>query len=109
MLKLFLGQYIRNTRTVGAITPSSRYLARKMVKSVDFVKAKVIVEYGPGTGVFTAGLIAQKKPTTKLIIVEQNSAFYDVLHDKYAHYENVTLVHDSVVHIETILQVYGIK
>lgn len=106
---LFFSQYIRNVRTVGAIAPSSRFLARKMLKSIDFAKAKVIVEYGPGTGVFTRELIAQKLPTTQLIIVEQNNAFYRVLHAKYASYENVTLVHDSATHIETILQVYGIK
>lgn len=54
---LFLFQYIVNPRTVGAILPSSRFLGDKMVKRINFAKAKYIIEYGPGTGVFTEELL----------------------------------------------------
>jgi phospholipid N-methyltransferase len=50
---LFLKQYIKNPRMIGAVLPSSRNLARKMIEDIDFEKAECIVEYGPGTGVFT--------------------------------------------------------
>lgn len=109
MIRLFFTQYLRNIRTVGAIAPSSRFLADKMLQNVDFKKAKTIVEYGPGTGVFTAELIARKRPSTKLIVIEQNQAFYNVLHEKYAHHDNVTLVHGSAADVETILEIYKIK
>lgn len=49
----YVSQFCREPRTIGAIAPSSRRLADKMVAPIDFGKAKVIVEYGPGSGVFT--------------------------------------------------------
>lgn len=109
MIRLFFAQYVKNIRTVGAIAPSSRFLARKMLRAVDFDRAKTIVEYGPGTGAFTAGLVAWIRPGTKLIVIEQNEAFYNTLRERYGHLENVMLVHDSAAHVETILAVYGIK
>ncbi len=50
---MFLLEYIKNPSKVGAIAPSSRYLADGMIQSIDFNSAECIVEYGPGTGVFT--------------------------------------------------------
>lgn len=47
----FILQYIINPKTVGAILPSSKFLALKMIKNINFHKAKFIIEYGPGTGV----------------------------------------------------------
>ncbi len=49
----FLRQYVMHPRSVGAIAPSGKNLALKMMEPIDFNNAKVIVEYGPGTGSFT--------------------------------------------------------
>lgn len=96
-------------RTVGAVAPSSKYLADKMLSKVDFATAKVIVEYGPGTGVFTKEILKRKRLETKLFVVERNQAFSDVLIKKYAHHQGVYLINDSVEHIETILKQHKVK
>ena len=49
----FLGEFIKERKTVGAIAPSSKFLMKKMIAPIDFQKADVIVELGPGNGVFT--------------------------------------------------------
>jgi phospholipid N-methyltransferase len=46
-----------NPRTVGEITPSSKYLTNKMIDQLDLKKAKYIVDYGGGTGDFIDELI----------------------------------------------------
>lgn len=109
MRRLFFGQYIRNVRTVGAVAPSSRFLADKMLRQINFKTTKTIVEYGPGTGVFTTQLVARKNAATKLIIIEQNKAFYDVLLGRYNNEESVTVLHDSAVRIEEILKEQSIE
>lgn len=109
MKTVFFVEYIKNMRTVGAVAPSSGYLAKKMLARVDFATAEVIVEYGPGTGVFTAEMIRRKRPQTKLFVVERNQAFSDALVKKYAHHHNVYLVNDSVEQIETILRRHKVK
>lgn len=49
----FMTQFIRHPSKVGAVMPSSNYLAEQMVKPIKLDKIKVIAEYGTGTGVFT--------------------------------------------------------
>lgn len=95
----FLNQYVKDIRRVGAIAPSSRFLARKMVASVDFDRAKVIVEYGPGTGVFTEEIVKRMRPGTKLIALETNAAFYKQLHAAYKDTPNVEIINASAEHI----------
>lgn len=50
---MFLLEYIKNPRYIGAVAPSGKQLASKMISEIDFEKAKCIIEYGPGTGAFT--------------------------------------------------------
>lgn len=58
----FLFEYIVNPTSVSAILPSSRFLGDKMIEGIDFKTAKYIVEYGPGTGVFTEKLLEKRNP-----------------------------------------------
>ena len=59
---------------VGAVAPSSKFLMKKRLKSVDFSKAKVIVELGPGTGVFTKGILDKMTDDAKLFSFELTSS-----------------------------------
>ena len=79
----FLKQYLRTPRSIGAIAPSSKYLAEKMVSDIDFEAAGCIVEYGPGTGVFTDELLKKLRPETKLLLLEANKDFCTRLRKKY--------------------------
>ncbi|MEJ2094502.1 MAG: rRNA adenine N-6-methyltransferase family protein, partial [Gammaproteobacteria bacterium] len=58
----FLIEFIRKPTQVGAISPSSKWLARKMVKNNNIKEADTIVELGPGTGVFTSEIICKAHP-----------------------------------------------
>ena len=99
---LFLNEYLKDIRNVGAIAPSSRFLARKMVESVDFDNAKVIIEYGSGTGVFTAEIVKRMKPGTKLLALETNPAFYDNLQTTYKDTEGVEIINVSAEHVSKL-------
>lgn len=99
MSLLFLSEYIKDIRNVGAVAPSSRFLARKMVEAVDFDKAKVIIEYGPGTGVFTAEIVRRMKQGTKLLVIETNPAFYATLRAKYKKVRGVEIINASAEHV----------
>jgi phospholipid N-methyltransferase len=100
----FIFQYIFRPRTVGAITPSSQYLAQMMVKQIDFKHARYIVEYGPGTGVFTKQLLKRRRKETMIIIVESNETFYNYLIDHYQEEPNLHVINASAEDIEGILK-----
>ncbi|WP_216831492.1 class I SAM-dependent methyltransferase [Alkalihalobacterium elongatum] len=104
----FLFQYIVNPKTVGAILPSSRFLGDKMVEQIDFNKAKYIVEYGPGTGVFTEKLLKKRNPKTIILLVENNQEFYSLLREKFRREKNLLIVQGSAEHIDLHLRKHSI-
>ncbi|WP_438421282.1 class I SAM-dependent methyltransferase [Bacillus siamensis] len=105
---LFLFQYIIKPRTVGAVLPSSHFLAEKMTGKIDFHKAEYIVEYGPGMGVFTKKLLEKRQPGTMILLIEQNEEFYALLKEKYKEEQNLFIVHGSAEHIESHMKEHGI-
>lgn len=103
----FIWQYFTKPRTTGAILPSSRFLARKMVAEIDFSAARCIVEYGPGTGVFTEKMLAARRDGTELILIERNSNFCEMLRKKFAGVENLHIFEDSAENIGACLNSRG--
>ncbi len=104
----FLAQYISNPRSVGAILPSSSYLADKMVQRINFEQARYILEYGPGTGVFTEKLLQNRKPKTIIILFESNEEFYKILVQKYKEVDNLYIYNGSAEKVDWYLEKCGI-
>lgn len=70
----FLAAWLKRPRQTASVVPSSRYLARLMVRGIDPLDGRVI-ELGGGTGVFTRAILATGLPADKLEVVEINAAF----------------------------------
>lgn len=75
----FLQQYLRSPFSTGGVAPSGRQLAQLMVAKIDPQPTDVIVELGPGTGVFTRELLSRGVDPASLILVEFNKAFVKFL------------------------------
>lgn len=105
----FLMQYIKTPRRIGAVAPSSKWLAEGMVRDIDFENAGCIVEYGPGTGVFTDKLLEKRKPGTTLFLLESNKKFCMLLRKKYAGEKDMIIVYGSAEHVDSYLKKYGIR
>lgn len=67
-----LKKTISDFKERGAITPSSKKLAEKIVKTADVKNRKVIVEFGPGTGVFTKEILRVKSKDAIYFAIELN-------------------------------------
>ena len=104
----FILQYILNPRSVGALIPSSGKLANRMVENINFSNAKYIVEYGPGTGIFTDKLIKKRNKDTVIIIIEYNNEFYKLLKEKFKGEKNLLIVNDSAENIDKHLMMHDI-
>lgn len=91
----FFFQYINKPRSVGALFPSSSKLAERMTEHIDFQTADYIIEYGPGTGIFTDKLIKKRRKETQIILIEQNAAFCSMLKKKYLNEKNLIVIHGS--------------
>jgi phospholipid N-methyltransferase len=60
---------------LGSIVPSSRFLIKRLLEPVDWTKARVIIEYGPGVGVITEEILRLMRPDAALIVIETNQDF----------------------------------
>ena len=75
--RTFISQFFKQKRMVGALAPSSKFLAAKMLNHLPIEKASIIVELGPGTGVFTNKIIKRMAPNAHLIVIELNDIFFE--------------------------------
>jgi len=77
----FFKESLKNIKTVGTLTPSSKFLCKGMIKHVDFKTAKVIVELGAGDGVITKHILQNMRKDTKLLVFEVNENFCELLRE----------------------------
>ncbi len=88
---------LKNYKTSGTLTPSSRFLAKRMLSYVDFNKANVLVELGPGNGAITRKILNNLHPEAHLICFEINTHFYKQLQE--FNHPQLTVLNVSAEHI----------
>lgn len=104
----FVKEYVKQPRTVGAVMPSSKVLARQMVEAIAFDRLENIAEFGPGTGVFTEEILRRKRDGTMLLVIEENREFFELLHERYSKRDDVVVIHGSAEDVRGHMQAYGI-
>jgi phospholipid N-methyltransferase len=103
----FFIEGIKNLKTTGTITRSSRYVCRKMVEDVDFSNAKCIVELGGGDGVVTKHILKRLQGDTKLITFEILPQFCEMLRELDD--ERLIVAEDSAENIQQHLKAHGFQ
>lgn len=101
----FASAFVSNPMQIGAVAPSSSRLAREVVGWIDWPCVDTVLEYGPGTGVFTRVILASKRPDARFIAIENHAVFVDVLK---ARFPGLTVSNDSVNCVQSICKVQGI-
>jgi phospholipid N-methyltransferase len=79
----FFKGFLRNPKEVGSVIPSSRFLTRRILECGQVSSARVVVELGPGTGVLTGAILDRMPADGKLVAIEINSDFVEVLRRIY--------------------------
>ncbi len=102
----FLTAFITRPGTVGAITPSSRFLAKEMLRGVDLGPSARLAEYGPGTGAFTRAILDSINPNAKFFAVERDERLAAELRAKFP---GLRLHVASVEDIESLCKAEGVE
>lgn len=79
---LFLRQFLSNPLQVSSVVPSSRWLARALAQGLG-PKSGRVVEFGPGTGVVTTGILETGLPPENLTLYEMSPSFSKLLRQKF--------------------------
>ena len=80
----FLKALFAAPRLTGAVAPSGRALARAMATAIGAPPKGLIVELGPGTGPVTQSLIETGVAPRRLVLVEYDAGFCQLLKTRFA-------------------------
>jgi phospholipid N-methyltransferase len=103
---LFARNFFRHPRMLGSIVPSSRFLIRQLLQPINWTRARVIVEYGPGVGGITAEVLRHMRQDATLIAIEMNPDFVSYLRGAFAD-RRLRVVEGSAESVEEILHRFG--
>jgi phosphatidylethanolamine/phosphatidyl-N-methylethanolamine N-methyltransferase len=79
----FIRSWLEKPLSTGAVTPSGRVLARAMARYVEPELPGPVVELGPGTGPVTEALVDQGVDPVRLVLVEFNPIFCQLLRARF--------------------------
>jgi phosphatidylethanolamine/phosphatidyl-N-methylethanolamine N-methyltransferase len=79
----FIRSWLERPLSTGAVTPSGRVLARTMARYVNPNLSGPVIELGPGTGPVTEALVAEGIEPQRLVLVEFNPTFCQLLHARF--------------------------
>ncbi|MEX0812766.1 MAG: rRNA adenine N-6-methyltransferase family protein [Chitinophagales bacterium] len=96
-------------KQVASVVPSSKYSVRYLKGKINFKDADVILEYGPGNGVFSEMLLSNMTPSAKLVLFETNPEFVKVLKLKFDSDDRVIVVKESALNVNKVLKRLKIK
>ena len=81
--ELFFRQWLRSPKSMGAVIPSSRVLARAVTEAVQWRPGQHIVELGAGTGAISQGLIDSGLPPEALMMIELDQPLFRYLRGRF--------------------------
>jgi phosphatidylethanolamine/phosphatidyl-N-methylethanolamine N-methyltransferase len=83
--RFFLRKFLRDPKDVASIWPSSRWLARAMLRGVEVPPRHAVVELGPGTGAFTAPIVEMlaRTPGGSYLGIERDAEFCALLRRRF--------------------------
>jgi phosphatidylethanolamine/phosphatidyl-N-methylethanolamine N-methyltransferase len=95
----FLKNFVRHPTQVGAIAPSSPGLVEAMVEWFDWEKSQNVIEFGPGTGVFTEAVAERLGDDAKFFAIERSAELVQTTRTRCP---GVTVVENSVTNVAEI-------
>lgn len=81
---VFLRAFLQRPKQIGSVIPSSRFLVRRLMRAARPEDAKLVVEYGPGTGVVTRELLRRLPSDGRLLAIEINERLAEHLREQVA-------------------------
>ncbi len=97
---LFFRRWVKNPLKMGAVAPSSKFLAKAMAAATFQNKNDIIVELGGGTGSFTEALCAAGVLEKNLYVIEIDPELCQYLR---ARFPNVTIIQGDAQNLKKIL------
>jgi len=104
---LFARNFFKYPVMLGSIVPSSRFLVKDLMAQINWDRAQIVVEFGPGLGTITRELLRRMRPDAVLVAIELNAEFVKYLSESIRD-PRLRLVHGSAAQVRRILAEQGL-
>ncbi|HYM79082.1 MAG TPA: rRNA adenine N-6-methyltransferase family protein [Candidatus Dormibacteraeota bacterium] len=104
---LFARNFFKYPSMLGSIVPSSPFLVKDVMAQVDWDRARVLVEFGPGVGTITREALKRMRHDAVLVVIELNEDFVQYLSSTIRD-PRLRIVQGSAAHVRRILAEQGL-
>jgi phospholipid N-methyltransferase len=104
---LFARNFFKYPAMLGSVVPSSRFLVKDIMAQINWERARVILEFGPGVGTVTREILKRMRPDAVLLVIELNAEFVDYLRATIRD-PRLRVVHGSAAAVRRILAEQGL-
>ena len=108
MSALFFKRFLKRPFQIASIMPSSKALVERVADKIDFDRAHVIAEYGPGEGVHSREIARRMRPDCQLLLFELDPAFSRDLQRQFSDDSRVHVINDNAARLPLELRRRGI-
>lgn len=106
-LFLFARNFFKHPAMLGSLIPSSPFLVNDLLGQIDWSRARVIVEYGPGIGTITREVLRRMHPDAVLVAIELNREFVEFLQAQIRD-PRLKVTHGSASDVRSALAALGL-
>src|SRR3984893_18167578 len=99
---LFARNFFKHPSMLGSVVPSSSFLVKHLMAEIDWDRARVLVEFGPGVGTITREVLKRMRRDAVLLVIEVNGDFVEHLKNTIGD-PRLRIVHASAAHVRRIL------
>ncbi|MEY2440525.1 MAG: hypothetical protein QOI34_1910 [Verrucomicrobiota bacterium] len=108
MNALFFKRFLQRPFQIASIVPSSKALVERVSDKIDFDRARVIAEYGPGEGVHSREILRRMRSDAQLLLFELDAAFSRDLEKQFANDPRVHVIHGDAAALTQEMKRRGI-
>ncbi|MDB6146865.1 MAG: type 12 methyltransferase [Spartobacteria bacterium] len=108
MNALFFKRFLQRPFQIASIVPSSKALVERVSDKIDFDRARVIAEYGPGEGVHSREILRRMRSDAQLLLFELDAAFSRDLEKQFANDRRVHVIHGDAAALTQEMKRRGI-
>lgn len=106
-MALFAREFLKHPKMLGSVVPSSRRMTDKLLAPVDWNRAQLFVEYGPGIGNISVEVLRRMHPEARLVLFELNAEFAAFLRARIRD-PRLIVMHRSAADVGQVLADHGL-
>ena len=104
---LFARNFFKYPAMLGSVVPRSPFLVKQLMSQINWDRARVLVEFGPGVGTITREVLKRMRADAVLLVIELNEEFVEYLNSTLGD-PRVRVVHGSASDVRPLLAEYGL-